>query len=168
MGARSVMRDGALSRRRLLGLALLVPAGAAAGGGSLSACTVGTPRSGPDPLTALAEKARSDAALAAAVLAAAPDLADRVEPVRAARAEHAAALDAEIARLGPSRAPGVPGATASPRAATAPTPATLKDALDGSAREAQDLVGGLPARRVGLVGSVAACCTAYASMLAAP
>ena len=93
-----------LDRRRVLRLALALPAAAAL----VSGCSgVTARRKEPDPLVALADAARADAALAAAAIAADPGLSARIEPLRAARAEHAAALDAEVVRVG-----GVPGAAA--------------------------------------------------------
>jgi hypothetical protein len=174
-----------LDRRRVLRLALALPAAAAL----VSGCSGATARrKEPDPLVALADAARADAALAAAAVAADPGLSARIEPLRAARAEHAAALDAEVVRVGgvpgaptnvgPTAAPAAPpsgSAQASATAATSPpasvtpqvvTLAQVRDALAASHRGAADLVPGLPAERVGLVASVAACCAAYAVVLA--
>jgi len=175
-----------LDRRRVLRLALALPAAAAL----VSGCSgVTARRKEPDPLVALADAARADAALAAAALAADPGLSARIEPLRAARAEHAAALDAEVVRVGgapgtaaptnvgPTGAPAAPptgSAQASAAAGTSPpsvtprvvTLAQVRDALAASHRGAADLVPGLPAERVGLVASVAACCAAYAVVLA--
>jgi hypothetical protein len=171
--------DGPLNRRRVLALALLTPVAAA----GLGACGPGTTgrTKGPDPLIALADAARSDAALAAAAVAANPDLSARVEPLRAARTEHAAALDAEVVRAGgtgPSAAPTAP-ATAAPTApppsgtTVAPTGVTqavtlarVREAVAASQRGAAQLVPDLSAERVGLVASVAACCATYAAVLA--
>jgi hypothetical protein len=96
-----------LTRRALLAVALLGP--------PLAACAPAGPTQAqaPDPLIALADAARADAALAAAVIAATPDLAGRVAPLRDARTEHAAALDAEVARQARRSAP-----RPAPRAAT--------------------------------------------------
>jgi hypothetical protein len=176
-----------LDRRRVLRLALALPAAAAL----VSGCSgVTARRKEPDPLVALADAARADAALAAAAVAADPGLSPRIEPLRAARAEHAAALDAEVVRVG-----GAPGAAAptsvgpaAPPTGAAQAPATagtspsasasasvtarvvtlaqVRDAVAASQRGAADLVPGLPAERVGLVASVAACCAAYAAVLA--
>jgi hypothetical protein len=176
-----------LDRRRVLRLALALPAAAAL----VSGCSgVTARRKEPDPLVALADAARADAALAAAAVAADPGLSPRIEPLRAARAEHAAALDAEVVRVG-----GAPGAAAptsvgpaAPPTGAAQAPATagtspsasasasvtarvvtlaqVRDAVAASQRGAADLVPGLPAERVGLVASVAACCAAYAEVLA--
>jgi hypothetical protein len=177
----------AMDRRRVLRLALALPAAAALVGG----CSGATARrKEPDPLVALADAARADAALAAAAVAADPGLSARIEPLRAARAEHAAALDAEVVRVGgvpggaaptsvgPTAAPAAPptgSAQASAAAGTSPsasvtprvvTLAQVRDAVAASQRGAADLVPGLPAERVGLVASVAACCAAYAAVLA--
>jgi hypothetical protein len=148
-----------LSRRRLLaGLLLLPPA--------LAACSLGgSADDGPDPLIALAAAARADAALAAAAVAATPALADRVDPLRAARTEHAAALDAEVARLDPD-ATATPTPPAAPPARTGTvTLAQLREALSASGKAAAAVVLVAPAERVGLVASVAACCTTYAAVL---
>ena len=176
-----------LDRRRVLRLALALPAAAAL----VSGCSgVTARRKEPDPLVALADAARADVALATAAVAADPGLSARIEPLRAARAEHAAALDAEVVRVGgvpggaaptsvgPTAAPAAPptgSAQASATAGTSPpasvtprvvTLAQVRDAVAASQRGAADLVPGLPAERVGLVGSVAACCAAYAAVLA--
>ena len=165
-------RAPALDRRRVLALALLTPVAAA----GLGACGSATTRraKGPDPLIALADAARGDAELAAAAIAANPDLAARVEPLRAARTEHATALDAEVVRLGGAPRSAAPTASAVPSAdpTAAPTgaarPVTLarvRDAVAASQRGAAQLVPDLPAERVGLVASVAACCATYVGVL---
>ena len=86
-------------------------------------------------LVALADAARADAALAAAVIAADPTVAARIDPLRAARTEHAAALDAEIVRVGgvpstatPSTAPavGTAGPAAPDRRRTLPLGARVR------------------------------------------
>jgi hypothetical protein len=161
-----------LDRRRLLHLAALLPAAVA----GLAACGRDgvRPDEGPDPLVALADTARADAALAAAAVAADPALAPRVDPLRAARAEHAAALDAEVVRAGgtlPSPAPTAARTTAPATGGTtaAPAPvvtlARVREAVAASQRGAAQLVPDLPAHRVGLVASVAACCATYAGIL---
>ncbi|MFC5993154.1 hypothetical protein ACFQE5_02890 [Pseudonocardia hispaniensis] len=160
--ASSRHRGPAFSRRRLLVLAALVPAAVAALA-SCSATASGSQR--PDPLIALADQARADAALAAAAIAAKPALTNRLEPVRAARAEHAAALDTEISRLdpaAPSTPPGPPSAAPGPQQ---PTLAAVIEALGGSAKAASDLVATVPVERVGLVAAVAACCSTYVAVL---
>ena len=150
-----------VDRRRILQLALVLPVAAGLGG-----CGAATDRrtDRPDPLIALADAARADAALAAAAVAADPALAARIDPLREARTEHAAALDAEVVRMGgPSAAP-----TAAPVTTTATPAVTLarvREAVAASHVGAAELVENLPAERVGLVASVAACCAAYAGVL---
>jgi hypothetical protein len=168
-------RAPVLDRRRLLVMALLAPAVAT----GLGACTRGNARKqSPDPLIALADAARADAALAAAAIAANPELTARVDPLRAARTEHAVALEAEVVRLGgtPAATPtAAPSAAASPAAdpTVAPTGVTqavtlarVREAVAASQRGAATLVPDLPVERVGLVASVAACCATYAAVLA--
>lgn len=154
---------GAVSRRRLMVGLLLVPP-------ALAGCSLGSSAkdAAPDPLIALAAAARADAAMAAAAAAAHPQLAERVAPLRAARTDHAAALDAEVARLDPTRASATPtptpNAVAPPAGGVALT--TLRDAVLASGRAAATAALTLPAARVGLVASVAACCATYAAVLA--
>ena len=177
-GTGLLARAPTVDRRRVLVMALLAPASA----GGLAACTGGPDRRspGPDPLIALADAARADAALAAGAIAANPDLTARVDPLRAARLEHAAALDAEVVRAGGTPRGAAPAVPAAPSAAarpptsssTAPTgvapPVTLarvREAVAASQRGAAQLVPDLPSERVGLVASVAACCATYAAVL---
>ena len=172
-------RPPGLDRRRLLALALLAPVAAT----GLGACSTGPDRStkAPDPLLALADAARADAALAAAAIAANPDLTARVEPLRAARTEHAVALDAEVVRAGGTPRSATPTAAAAPPPSGEPTAdptvaptgitqtvslARVREAVAASQRGAAELVADLPAERVGLVASVAACCATYAAVLA--
>jgi hypothetical protein len=181
-GSRAVAQAGlrpTLDRRRVLQLLLALPAAATVVAGCSGATTERDNR--PDPLIALADAARADAALAAAVIAADPTVAARIDPLRAARTEHAAALDAEILRVGgvpstatPSTAPAVdtagPTAPASATGTAAPAPAAtvarVREAVAASQRGAAELVPDLAAERVGLVASVAACCGTYAAVLA--
>ena len=146
----------AITRRALLvGLVLAPPV--------LSACGFGGEKK-PDPLIALADAARADAALTVAVTTAKPELGEKLEPLRAARTEHAAALDAEVAKLDPSKASATPAPPPPPKGeATLPA---LKDALQASANAAALVALDLPVERVGLVASIAACCGTYSVVLA--
>lgn len=155
-------RPGITRRRVLVGLLLAPPA--------LSACSLGTAAPAePDPLQALADAARRDAATATAAITAAPDLAGRVQPLVDARSAHAAALDTEIARLDPDRggAPTTtPAAPVAPPAAGAPvTLDDLRKALTTSGEAAAAAAMDMRADRVGLVASIAACCSTYAEVL---
>jgi hypothetical protein len=179
-GSRAVAQQGlgpTLDRRRVLQLMLALPAAVTVVAGCSGVTTDRDKR--PDPLIALADAARADAALAAAAITGDPTLAARIDPLRAARTEHATALDAEIVRVGglpstatpsvaptaPTSAPGPGTATAGP-AAPAVTLARVREAVAASQRGAAQLVPDLPAERVGLVASVAACCATYAAVLA--
>jgi hypothetical protein len=152
------MGRAGLPRRRVLAALALAPL-ATAGCGLIGT----TADDGPDPLVALARAARADAALAEAVAAADPGLAERVAPLAAARREHAGALDAEVARLDPDAAPATAAPPPPPPAADL---AALVAAVGASAAAAADAALGLPVDRVGLVAAVAACCSTYASLLA--
>jgi hypothetical protein len=148
-----------LSRRRLLaGLVLVPPA--------LAGCSLGAAAgpTDPDPLIALSDAARADATLAEAAVAADPELAEALQPLVEARTEHATALDAEVARLDPDRP--TPAPSAAPATTSRPDRAAVRQAVLASGRAAAEAVLGLPPQRVGLVASVAACCTAYAQVLA--
>jgi hypothetical protein len=159
--ARAGSAAALVGRRRILQLALVLPAAATVLGGCGGQVS---PDDRPDPLIALADAARADAALAEAAVAADPALAARINPLREARTEHAAALDAEVARLGGMPASAVPSA-APPTSAPAVTLAQVREAVARSHAGAAELVEALPAERVGLVASVAACCAAYAGVL---
>lgn len=148
-----------LSRRRLLqwgAAGLAAPAGLVALGGCVG--------SAPDPLLALAAAAGSDASLIETTVRGSPELAAGLTPAGAARAAHAAGLGAEIRRLDPSvELPASPPAGSTAGAATL---SGVLAALDSSARAAAEAVPGLPGYRAALVGSIAACCAAYRSLLA--
>ena len=161
-GSRAVAQAGlrpTLDRRRVLQLMLALPAAATVVAGCSGATTDRDDR--PDPLVALADAARADAALAAAVIAADPTVAARIDPLRAARTEHAAALEAEIVRVGgvpntatPSTAPAVgtarPSAPVDATGTAAPAPvatvARVREAVAASQRGAAELVPDLPTR----------------------
>jgi len=151
-----------LSRRRVLALAALAPAA----GAGLAACTPGSGSDGPDPLIALARQARDDVDLITATVTAAPALGDRLTPARTARADHAAALEAEVARVaGGTPASAAPATSAPANPATPATTKAVTDALRASAEAAAKLVPTMEAARVGLVAGVVACCATYAEVL---
>ncbi|WP_370965833.1 ferritin-like domain-containing protein [Amycolatopsis sp. cg9] len=130
---RAALRAGALA-------ALAVP---------LAACGPGYDES-PDPLQPLLAAADADAT-AAKALAKGDDAAGQLA---AARAAHAAALKSEVDRLNrpkPSSSPAPPAPAAL---------GDLKDRLAAARKQAEDLVGGLPRYRAGLVAAVAAGCAA--------
>jgi hypothetical protein len=148
-----------LSRRRLLAGLLLVPP-------AVAGCSLGVGQTEPDPLIALADAARADAALAAAAVAADPDLAEPLQPLIDARTQHAGALDIEITRLDPDHPTPAPGSPPPPSTASRPDREAVRRAVLASGQAAAQAALVLPPERVGLVASVAACCSAYAEVLA--
>lgn len=165
--------DSVLSRRRVLvhgsrGMLALVTLAAL-----LPACG-SDQATGPDPLEPELAAARSDAALAAAAADAAPALAPALRVIADERNRHAAALVEELARAAgkPTPAADSPGATASATAAPSPNPPPgvreVADALRRSADSAAKLVPTLSGYRAGLLGSIAAACTAAHTVGLAP
>ena len=165
--------EAALSRRWVLmrggqGLLALAAIGVLA-----PACGSDRP-TGPDPLESQLAAARSDAALAAAAADAAVGqpaaaLVPALRVISDERTRHAAALVEEIARAAgkPIPAADSPGITAAATAAPEPDPPgpppgvrDVVDALRRSADSAANLVPTLSGYRAGLVGSIAASCTA--------
>ncbi|WP_307867651.1 hypothetical protein [Umezawaea beigongshangensis] len=145
---------------------------AAAAGPLVVACTTKeTSPPEPDPLAELAEQARVDAALAAAVAASFPGLGADV--VAANRGEHAQRLAAEVerARTTPSSAARSPSGAPSSQPVAPPADAgsavaLLADALAAAQRRGTELLPDLPTHRSGLVGAVVAGCACLAEVLA--
>lgn len=142
----------------MLALAVLGPAAAACGSGKPS---------GPDPLEAQLAAARSDSAMARAAAAAAPPaLSPALAVVAGEREQHAAALVEELARAAgeptpdPTATAAVNTTAASEPAAPPPTVRQVAEALRQSADSAAALVPTLSGYRAGLLGSIAAACTA--------
>ena len=152
-----------LTRRRILadggrGLLALAFVGAAA-----TACGAGR-QPGPDPLEAELESARRDSDLAAAAAkAAGPAVAPALNEIAAERARHATALVEELARAAGKPTPTT-SETTTPTTSGAPArPPSVRDvteALKKSAESATKLVPTLSGYRAGLMGSIAAACTA--------
>ncbi len=164
---RPPIESAALCRRDVLaglcrgaaGLALL----------TVTAAACGTSEPEVDPLRAPMDQATADAEQArAAAAAAAPPLAKALTQIATERAEHARALGVEIARAAGQPAPT--SSTTSPTATTTapagPAP-TVKDVV-AALRRAADSAGGLAATqagyRAGLLGSIAASCSASATV----
>ena len=152
--------------RGLLAVALLGPVAAACGS---------TP-SGPDPLEEQVQAARRDSELAAAAAKAAPPaLVPALNEIAAERNRHAVALIEEVSRAAGKPTPtetasgeasgAAAGDAASASAAPGPPPpppsvADVSAALRRSADSAAALVPILSGYRAGLLGSIAAACTA--------
>ncbi|WP_258904358.1 hypothetical protein [Actinokineospora sp. UTMC 2448] len=142
----------------LVGVAL----GAAAG------CTDPGPPPPPDPLAALADRARADAAQAAAIASAVPSLAEGAGEVARVRGEHATALKAEVERERPPVSTTASAPPTTPPTAPKDEKAALKaltDGLTAAQKEAAGLVPALPRYRAGLVGSVTAACASLREVL---
>src|SRR6266498_3414470 len=94
----------------------------------------------PDPLAELARQARSDAALAKAIAAAQPGIAEAATAVADARTEHAKVLQAEVDRARPPvSSSAAPKPTTKPEVPADGKPA-LVDALTNAEKAAADLV----------------------------
>lgn len=156
-----------ISRRRVLfsaaALALL---------GATAACSTTPPQPEVDDLTAQLDRARADSALAADAAAAQPPQAPVTRALNAVatdRSAHAKALADELTRMTgstpantttattKSTAKAAPGADADP---SAPSVDDVVDALKESADRAAGLARRLSGYRAGLLGSIAASCTA--------
>jgi hypothetical protein len=105
--------------------------------------------------------ARSDSQLASdAVATAIPQLKPALSAVASDRSKHAQALSDEIARMTGEAATSSSATTTSTTPATAPTSKDVVAALRKSADSATQLAAQLSGYRAGLLGSIAASCTA--------
>jgi hypothetical protein len=162
-------RVNGLRRRRFLAAGALAAAASAV---PLAAgCTPDSAKpKPPDPLAALASRARADAALATAIGTAHPELAAQTKAVADNRTQHAQAIEQEVRRANPPETTAT-SASPPPRTTSPVSPpssvalTTLAEALRAAAREAADLVPVAPRYRAGLLGSVAAGCTALQEVL---
>ncbi|BBY54372.1 hypothetical protein MKOR_16230 [Mycolicibacillus koreensis] len=145
-----------VSRRRVLAAAATLAAVGAAG----SACAPSAPPE-PDVLIAQLDLARGDAALATAAAAAATGAtAAALSVVAEHRQAHAAALATEIDRLAAGTASPSVSATTTTAAAAAASVDDVVAALRTAAQSAGKLATTVAGYRAGLLGSIAACCTA--------
>ena len=121
----------------------------------------------PDPLAALADGARSDAALAQGVARSHPALGAEAGAMAEIRAEHARLLQQEIDRLDPPDEPREHRNPTPQVPASAPeAQAALKQALAAAEQAAGKLCPTLPGYRAGLTGSISASCASLAEVLA--
>ena len=150
-----------VSRRRILiGAATLAVLGAAATG-----CAEPAPRPDVDAMTGQLDRARADSDLATLAAAGAPPaLAKVLTSVAAERSAHARALTDELTRMlgaiPTTTASSTPATTTTTAAAKPPSARDVGDALKESARSAGDLAAQQSGYRAGLLGSIAAACTA--------
>lgn len=154
-----------ISRRRLLtGAATLAVAGV-----SVAACGSAPPPPEVDELTAQLDRARADSRLATdAAVTARPPVKQTLTAIAAERDAHARALEDELVRLVGTEAPTT---TAPTSTAAAAAPATVREvigALRRSAESATGLAAQMSGYRAGLLGSIAASCTAAWRVTLAP
>jgi hypothetical protein len=139
---------------------------------SVTSAACGKPAPPPDldDLLAQLDLARSDSQLASdAVATAEPPLKPALSAVASERSEHAQALSDEIARMTGEATTTSSATTTSPTQANAPTTTDVAAALRKSADSAGQLAAQLSGYRAGLLGSIAASCTAaYTVALAGP
>jgi hypothetical protein len=122
----------------------------------------------PDPLAALAERARADAAAADSIATSVPALAGPAGEVAKARGEHAVVLQREVDRERPPASSTPPSTSSAPTPPAQPGAATkqLLDALKAAEQQAADLVASVPRYRAGMLGSVAASCASLREVFA--
>lgn len=135
-----------------------------------SACGSSTPSPEVGELTAQLDRARADSQLATdAAAAAKPPLAEALNAVAAERLAHAQALTDELVRMVGDAAPTATPTSTTSEAAEAPTVKDVIGALKTSAENATELAAKFSGYRAGLLGSIAASCTAaYTVALVAP
>ncbi len=158
-------RPPTVSRRRVLAGATAL----AVLGVSTVACGPAPPPPDRDDQTTARDRARADSRLATDAAAASRGSAvDALTAIAAERAAHAEALSEEIVRMTGQAAPTASSVTAttttSSAAASAPGPVLTADdvigALRASADSATQAAAALTGYRAGLLGSIAAACTA--------
>ena len=146
-----------ISRRRVL----IAAAALSAIGATASAC--GSPAPQPEELAPQLDLARRDSQMAgAAATAAGPFYGPLLDVVADERAAHAKALSQEIARAAAETTTSSQAAapTTSGSAAPPPSRTDVMAALRESADSAAKLAANLSGYRAGLLGSIAASCTA--------
>jgi hypothetical protein len=158
-----------VSRRRVLvGAAALALLSA-----PVVACGSSPPPPEVDELVAQLERARADSQLATdAAAAARGEIAEALSAVASERSAHAQALSEELVRVQGTNAPATsPSEPTSTTAEAAKAPPTVKDvigALKVSAQSATGLAATSSGYRAGLLGSIAAACTAAYTVALVP
>ena len=171
-------RPTAISRRRVLSAAVALAVLGATAATSTACGTSAPPPPDLDDLTTALDRARSDSRLATEASEAIEAIeaaetggsaVDALTEVAAERSAHADALAEEIVRMTGNAAPTTT-TTSSASASPAPEP-TVEDvigALRASADSAAQGAATLSGYRAGLLGSIAAACTAAYSVALAP
>jgi hypothetical protein len=137
--------------------------GGALAAGPLAACTADKPAAppAPDPLTPFYRATEALLARYEAVIAAQPDLADRLGPLRDDHRAHVQALARELGF--PSPAPAASGATQPPADGGV---AALQAAEKEAAAAAYTACLTAPSYHAALLGSIAACRSSHVEVLA--
>jgi hypothetical protein len=135
-----------------------------------SACGPAPPPQQVDELEAQSRLAQHDSELAAAAATGeSPQMAGALKQVAAERAQHAAELDAEIARVsGRTRASSSTSRSPAPGGAATPHLDEVLGSLRASADSAARLAIVSSGYRAGLLASIAAACTAAYTVALAP
>ena len=155
-----------VSRRHLMfgaaALALL--------GSTVAACGSPPPPPDVDELTVQLDRARADSQLATDAAAATPPppTAQALTAVASERSAHAQALSDELVRILGTNAPTTTTTTTTAQSAKAPTTDDVIAALRQSADAATQLATKQSGYRAGLLGSIAASCTAAYTVALVP
>jgi hypothetical protein len=131
-------------------------------GGAVAACGASPPPPEVDELAAQLDRARADSQLATDAAAATPPppTAQALTAVASERSAHAQALSDELVRMVGKNAPTTTATSTTARPAKAPTTEDVVAALRQSADSAGQLAVKQSGYRAGLLGSIAASCTA--------
>ena len=155
-----------VSRRRVLfGAAALALLSSTA-----TACGSSPPPPEVDELAAQLDRARADSQLATDAAAATPPppTAQALNTVASERSAHAQALSDELVRMVGKQAPTTTATSTTGQPATAPTTKDVIAALRQSADNAAQLAAKQSGYRAGLLGSIAASCTAAHTVALVP
>jgi hypothetical protein len=155
-----------VSRRQMLfgAAALALP------GGTVTACGASPPPPEVDELAAQLDRARADGQLATDAAAATPPppAAQALTAVASERSAHAQALSDELVRMVGKEAPTTTSTSTTAAPAKAPTTDDVIAALRQSADSAAQLAVKQSGYRAGLLGSIAASCTAAYTVALVP
>ena len=139
-------------------------------GGSVAACGASPPPPEVDELAAQLDRARADSQLATDAAAATPPPAtvQALTAVASERSAHAQAVSDELVRMVGKNAPTTTTASTTAQPAKAPITEDVIAALRQSADSAGQLAAKQSGYRAGLLGSIAASCTAAYTVALVP
>jgi hypothetical protein len=149
---------------------LVGAAGLALLGSTAAACASSPPPPALDELAAQLDRARADSQLAkdAAAATPPPPTAQALTEVASERSAHAQALSDELVRMAGKDAPTTTATSTTAQPAKAPTTQDVIAALRQSADSAAELAAKQSGYRAGLLGSIAASCTAAYTVALVP